>query len=65
MKDFCNDTGYFRFDALSPMLKRRGWALLNFALWWKHYIGSPKSHRMVEPLVSQTEPAKRQAVPAA
>jgi len=65
MKEFCNDTGYFRFDALSPMLKRRGWALLNFALWWKHYIGSPKSHRMVEPLVSQTEPAKRQAVPAA
>jgi asparagine synthase (glutamine-hydrolysing) len=62
MKEFCDNTDFFRFDALSPLLKRRGWALLNLALWWKHYIGSPKPAPLPRPIVSETQPVKRQAV---
>jgi len=40
MKDFCEKTDLFQFEGVSPFLKRRGWALLNVALWWKQYIGS-------------------------
>ncbi len=40
MKDFCKDTDFFQFEGVSPFLKKRGWALLNLALWWKQYIGS-------------------------
>jgi asparagine synthase (glutamine-hydrolysing) len=40
MKDFCENTDLFQFEGVSPFLKRRGWALLNVALWWKQYIGS-------------------------
>jgi asparagine synthase (glutamine-hydrolysing) len=64
MKEFCDDTDFFRFDGITHMLKRNGWALLNFALWWKHYIGSPKSHDLAQPLVSATPSANPQAVPA-
>jgi asparagine synthase (glutamine-hydrolysing) len=40
MKEFCDDTDLFQFEGVLPFLKRRGWALLNVALWWKQYIGS-------------------------
>jgi asparagine synthase (glutamine-hydrolysing) len=40
MKDFCENTDLFQFEGVSPFLKRRGWALLNVALWWKQYIGA-------------------------
>jgi len=40
MKDFCHSTDLFQFDGVLPFLKKRGWALLNVALWWKQYIGS-------------------------
>jgi len=40
MKDFCKETDIFQFEGVLPFLKRRGWALLNVALWWKQYIGS-------------------------
>ena len=40
MKDFCENTDLFQFEGVLPFLKRRGWALLNVALWWKQYIGS-------------------------
>jgi asparagine synthase (glutamine-hydrolysing) len=39
MKDFCKNTDLFQFEGALPFLKRRGWALLNVALWWKQYIG--------------------------
>ena len=55
MRDFCDNTDFFRFDALSPLLKRRGWALLNVALWWKHYIGAPESRAPIQPVVSKTQ----------
>src|SRR6266704_958950 len=41
MKDFCKNTDLFQFEGVSPFLKKRGWALLNLALWWKQYISSP------------------------
>src|SRR5216684_3850536 len=40
MKDFCDSTDLFQFEGVLPFMKRRGWALLNVALWWKQYIGS-------------------------
>jgi hypothetical protein len=40
MKDFCENTDLFQFEEVVPFLKKRGWALLNVALWWKQYIGS-------------------------
>jgi len=40
MKDFCRDTDIFQFQGVAPFLQKRGWALLNFVLWWKQYIGS-------------------------
>ncbi len=40
MKDFCHSTDLFQFEGVLPFLKKRGWALLNVALWWKQYIGS-------------------------
>jgi asparagine synthase (glutamine-hydrolysing) len=40
MSDFCKATDIFEFEGIRPYLKRRGWALLNVALWWKQYIGS-------------------------
>ncbi len=39
-KDFCLNTDLFQFEGVLPFLKKRGWALLNLALWWKQYIGS-------------------------
>jgi asparagine synthase (glutamine-hydrolysing) len=40
MKDFCENTDLFQLEGVLPHLKKRGWALLNVALWWKQYIGS-------------------------
>ena len=40
MKEFCANSELFQFEGVSPFLKKRGWALLNVALWWKQYIGS-------------------------
>jgi|SRR5690348_6704732 len=39
MKEFCRSTDVFEFEGVAPFLKKRGWALLNVALWWKQYIG--------------------------
>ena len=41
LKDFCEGTDLFQFEGVLPFLKKRGWAMLNVALWWKQYIGSP------------------------
>jgi hypothetical protein len=40
MKDFCQNADIFQYEGTLPFLKKRGWALLNVALWWKQYIGS-------------------------
>jgi len=39
MKEFCENTDLFQLEGVLPFLKKRGWALLNVALWWKQYIG--------------------------
>jgi len=41
MKDFSREADIFQFEGALPFLKKRGWALLNVALWWKQYIGNP------------------------
>ena len=40
MKEFCENTDIFQYEGTLPFLKKRGWALLNVALWWKQYIAS-------------------------
>ena len=57
MKDFCEKTDLLQFEGVSPFLKRRGWALLNVALWWKQYIGSPAAapHAVSEPVPLKTQ----------
>jgi asparagine synthase (glutamine-hydrolysing) len=65
MKDFCKDTDLFQFEGVSPFLKRRGWALLNVALWWKQYIGSatPVPHGPSGAVPSKTQPVDLRSVP--
>ena len=59
MKGFCQSTDIFQFQGLLPFLKKRGWALLNVALWWKQYIGSPSAapHSLSGPSLSERQPA--------
>jgi asparagine synthase (glutamine-hydrolysing) len=45
MKDFCQNADIFQYKGTLPFLKKRGWALLNVALWWKQYIGGPATTR--------------------
>jgi len=47
MKEFCRSTDIFEFEGAAPFLKKRGWALLNVALWWKQYIGGAAPARKV------------------
>jgi asparagine synthase (glutamine-hydrolysing) len=65
MKDFCKNTDLFQFDGVSPFLKKRGWALLNLALWWKQYIGSPVSapYTLSGPVPLETGPVNLQSIP--
>jgi asparagine synthase (glutamine-hydrolysing) len=57
MKEFCENADLFQFEGVSPFLKKRGWALLNVALWWKQYIGSPAAapHAVSEPVPLKTQ----------
>lgn len=48
MKEFCRSTGVFEFEGVAPFLKKRGWALLNVALWWKQYIGGAAPTRAAD-----------------
>jgi asparagine synthase (glutamine-hydrolysing) len=42
VKEFCDSSDCFSWKDISPCLPHRGWALLNVALWWKHYVaGDP------------------------
>jgi asparagine synthase (glutamine-hydrolysing) len=40
LKEFCDCTDIFDWEAAQPFLAKRGWTLLNLALWWKQYVGS-------------------------
>ncbi len=65
MKDFCGNTDLFQFEGVLPFLKKRGWALLNVALWWKQYIGSAAAapHALFGSIPSQTEPVNLRSMP--
>ncbi len=65
MKDFCENTDLFQFEGVQPFLKKRGWALLNVALWWKQYIGSATAvpHGLSGAVPSETQPVDLQSVP--
>jgi asparagine synthase (glutamine-hydrolysing) len=65
LKDFCHNTDLFQFEGISPYLKRRGWALLNVALWWKQYIGSREAvpHPLSGSVHSETQPASPRSMP--
>jgi len=40
MKEFCDNTDFFDFTEILSFLPKRGWPLLNLALWWRQYIGA-------------------------
>jgi asparagine synthase (glutamine-hydrolysing) len=65
MKDFCENTDLFQFEGVQPFLKKRGWALLNVALWWKQYIGSPTAvpHGLSGAVPSETQSVDLRTVP--
>jgi asparagine synthase (glutamine-hydrolysing) len=41
MKEFCDSTDILDWKAAQPFLAKKGWSMLNLAMWWKQYIGSP------------------------
>jgi asparagine synthase (glutamine-hydrolysing) len=43
LKDFCKNADIFDYEGVLPHMKTKGWALLNVAMWWKQYIGSPET----------------------
>ena len=55
----------FQFEGVSPFLKKRGWALLNVALWWKQYISSPAPapHAVSEPVPLRTQQVDLRGAP--
>jgi asparagine synthase (glutamine-hydrolysing) len=67
MKNFCENAGLFQFEGVLPFLKKRGWALLNVALWWKQYIevgcGSAQPHRFPLAATVRSEPPSHRSSP--
>src|SRR5690242_4389059 len=65
MNGFCKNTDIFRFERVLPFLKKRGWALLNVALWWKQYMcsGTDASSAVPGPAALETQPATLQSLP--
>jgi asparagine synthase (glutamine-hydrolysing) len=64
MKDFCTNTDLFQYEGVLPFLARRGWALLNVALWWKQYIASAGAgHTISAPVPSETQPVNLRSIP--
>lgn len=55
LKEFSETADIFQYEGLFPHLKKRGWALLNVALWWKQYIGSTDSAPPEIPNLASTE----------
>jgi asparagine synthase (glutamine-hydrolysing) len=62
LKEFCGKTDFFDWNevvrSLSQIHSPKGWSLLNFALWWKQYIGSEPTSELNR--LSETLLAKRQ-----
>lgn len=64
MRDFCENTDIVQFEGASPFLKKRGWALLNLALWWKQYIGpAAVGHSHAGPASLETQPVHLRSLP--
>lgn len=65
MRDFCKNADIVRFEGASPFLKKRGWALLNLALWWKQYIGPAAgvTHSHTGPAPLETQPVHLRSLP--
>jgi asparagine synthase (glutamine-hydrolysing) len=65
MKEFCENSDFFRFEGVLPFLKRRGWALLNLALWWKQYMGSAAGipQGLSGPVSPETQPVSLRNAP--
>ena len=44
LREFCNRTDFLDRNAVNALIRRRRasqvWYLLNFVLWWKHYVAS-------------------------
>ena len=67
MKNFCQSTDIFEFEGVLPHLRKRGWALLNVALWWRQYIaseGAPRGLTAAASAESQPVDSRRITLPA-
>jgi asparagine synthase (glutamine-hydrolysing) len=64
MREFCKNTDLFQFEGTRPFLKKRGWGLLNVALWWKQYIGSPaaRGQGLLAEVPSETQSANHRSI---
>jgi asparagine synthase (glutamine-hydrolysing) len=51
VKSFCRKTDFFNPDAAARLLQsdsgKRAWYLLNFALWWEHYVAAAPKRRSI------------------
>jgi asparagine synthase (glutamine-hydrolysing) len=67
MKDFCETTDLFQMEGVRPFMKKRGWGLLNVALWWKQYIGSAStpSHSVPGSAPVEAQPINVRNLPVA
>ncbi len=67
IKEFCDNTDFFQFERVLPFLPRRGWTLLNVALWWKQYIGSGQTvpNLLSGPVPFETQSANLRSMPVA
>jgi asparagine synthase (glutamine-hydrolysing) len=65
MNEFCRNTDIFQYKGVLPFLKKRGWALLNVALWWKQYIDSSAEaqHPLSGPVPMETQPVNLRSMP--
>jgi len=63
MKEFCNTTDFFEWKEALPLLPRRGWALLNIALWWKRFIVSETVSLPALPVALPLQQQRVQSLP--
>jgi len=65
MKEFCDNTDFFDFKEILPLLPKRGWPPLNVALWWRQYIGASAAvQRDLSGTVSSaTQPVNLRCIP--
>jgi asparagine synthase (glutamine-hydrolysing) len=65
LKEFSETADIFQYEGLLPHLKKRGWALLNVAMWWKQYIGPSAAvpRHFPQPVPAETQPARLRDIP--